>query len=384
MLITGLQLDAQWPQYELNTTSEISGVHIHEDGTILLSGDLGLMKRSNDCGITWTDVSISYFDDLGKFYFIDNQIGFVLGDDAWIGKTIDGGESWIFGATPAIDDLEGIFFLDSEIGFLVGKEGSIVKTSDGGQSWEAQNSGVTSRLHGVYFFDPMNGIVCGRNNTLLSTTDGGFTWSTLNLGTTGDLRDFEFTNDQGFVAAEGGLYRFDDSLTFMEYISLDPPIDFEDIHFADSQMGWICGEQGTVMTTSNGGDAWTSITTEGLPFDLSSIYALSNELAFTAGEFGKVNGVCSAVGITEETGISQEWLLSMDPDGHIVLDIELDINSRIQVSIVDITGAIIYTELHSMDQGRNSLQIEAPVSTGLYLVSLENTASTSTKKIVIG
>jgi photosystem II stability/assembly factor-like uncharacterized protein len=77
----------------------------------------------------------------------------------------------------------GVYFVNSNIGTVVGEEGIILRTTDGGQSWVPQSNGQASGLLGVYFTDTTNGTVVGNDGVILRTTDGGQNWIPQTIGT---------------------------------------------------------------------------------------------------------------------------------------------------------------------------------------------------------
>ena len=54
-----------------------------------------------------------------------------------------------------------IFFVDPDIGFIVGYNGEIYKTKDSGENWEKKNSGTTLHLHSVCFINEDVGFASG-------------------------------------------------------------------------------------------------------------------------------------------------------------------------------------------------------------------------------
>jgi photosystem II stability/assembly factor-like uncharacterized protein len=107
------------------------------------------------------------------------------------------------GDRPALRD---VFFLDSQLGWVVGEHGSIFHTDDGGERWVRQDSGVPVvrvlargerpkrdvvpgiegppdrlALHAVAFADANRGWAVGyyadvAESVVLGTRDGGATW----------------------------------------------------------------------------------------------------------------------------------------------------------------------------------------------------------------
>jgi photosystem II stability/assembly factor-like uncharacterized protein len=111
------------------------------------------------------------FNDI---HFINNQEGWVVGDNGIIGHTTDGGFTWNDQTNPDTQNrsLYGVFFLDSNIGWIVGFNGIILHTIDGGSNWNIEAAGLTiAFLRGVHFTSPTNGYVVGNNKTLLKYTE---------------------------------------------------------------------------------------------------------------------------------------------------------------------------------------------------------------------
>jgi hypothetical protein len=82
-----------------------------------------------------------------------------------------------------------IFFINPNIGFVVGYNGDIYKTTDSGQTWVKKNSGTTLHLFSVFFLNEDVGFVssqassgcldadCDKGCVILKTTDGGENWT---------------------------------------------------------------------------------------------------------------------------------------------------------------------------------------------------------------
>ena len=52
-----------------------------------------------------------------------------------------------------------MYFVNENIGFVVGYNGDIYKTIDSGSTWRKQNSGTILHLHSVYIIDENVGFV---------------------------------------------------------------------------------------------------------------------------------------------------------------------------------------------------------------------------------
>ena len=82
-----------------------------------------------------------------------------------------------FGAEEEIYTLNSVYFLNPQMGWVVGEYGTVIKTTDGGKTWEKLKSGTGNTLLEVDFFDQNFGFAVGLDATILKTVDGGKTWT---------------------------------------------------------------------------------------------------------------------------------------------------------------------------------------------------------------
>jgi len=96
-------------------------------------------------------------------------------------KSTDEGNSWI-PSTVTGDFFRGIDFVDDYIGYVVGEHGSVYKTENGGNSWQSYRIGnsiftdQTKLFRGIAFLDASTGFLVGTNNLIFRTTNGGKIW----------------------------------------------------------------------------------------------------------------------------------------------------------------------------------------------------------------
>lgn len=169
--------------------------------------------------------------------------------------------------------------------------------------WQAQSSGAISKLNAIHFIDRKHGWVAGNNGVLLSTEDGGATWKRIALPEP-ERREplldvWLLDSARGYLIGEYDMFDRHPSVewtkkTFFlrktelgddwqpgELISPQPkkiqPVSSKNnekepdttsaiealpepvllrIFFANDQIGWACGELGTIQKTTNGGANW--------------------------------------------------------------------------------------------------------------------------------
>ena len=127
----------------------------------------------------------------------------------------DGGDKWRRQSLPADTfNLREFCFLNENVGYIIGEMGLILKTSDGGKSWQKQKSGANNtNLMGLSFIDENTGWITGeryepRGGILLHTTTGGTKWDTLSDRSDSILYyDVKFADENNGIII--GSYGFD-------------------------------------------------------------------------------------------------------------------------------------------------------------------------------
>jgi len=164
----------------------------------------------------------------------------VVGYGGKILSTTDAGNSWEILPSGTDLALYAVHFTDAQHGFISGQDGVILHTEDGGKSWQKQESNAIFQdkdgskqslfLFGLYALDNDHAWAVGDRSILTSTSDGGKTWRARKVQMEADI-----SGGESLAAADPILY---------------------DVKFTDAQNGWIVGEFGKIMHTSDGGETW--------------------------------------------------------------------------------------------------------------------------------
>jgi photosystem II stability/assembly factor-like uncharacterized protein len=261
-------------KYSGTNMSEIfySSISVVSPSVVYVAGDMpnpklggeriGVIVRTSDGGQSWTETPIeqpgAHVTALNAIHFINANEGWAAGADLapegtliepYILKTADGGATWAISKINSKQVPTAMLFIDANTGWMGGatpplgeEEGSggpseILGTTDGGRTWHSQIN-VPVSIFDLSFINSTNGWACGSKGAIYNTTDGGRTWNSqrtelepgdgpVNLTSEG-LKQFrmlgiQFTDaDNGFAAASS-----------------------EEVN-----EGWL-------ITTNNGGTAWT-------------------------------------------------------------------------------------------------------------------------------
>jgi photosystem II stability/assembly factor-like uncharacterized protein len=292
-----------WESLTKGVHVDLYGVGFADQNRGYVTGDQGNIVTTADGGKTWNEQT-SGTDQV----LFDVEVGrrgeaWVSGGSGTILHTTNWGSSWQKQTSGTLAALYRIEFANDTLGWAGGTSGELLETKDGGAHWNllmqlpgtiwclhvAPDKSVWASGYGfikrrdtlgnwiditslpvdvsfvefmhVQFISDSVGIVIIPPAFLYSTNDGGATWSegyTQLAGAylTGRLIDKEhawMVGDQYLGSRPPMMYRTGNSLTDM--IRVDPRHNnsINGIFFIDDKNGWIVGDNGMILHTTNGG-----------------------------------------------------------------------------------------------------------------------------------
>jgi photosystem II stability/assembly factor-like uncharacterized protein len=266
---------------EYPSSTHLSSVHFYSQTKGWLISQQGQYNlpsvyRTTDGGLNWL-LACTSDCQLNYVYFRNDTLGWVVGNRGLILKTVDGGLSWTEQPRDSQLLLNAASFPNDMVGYAVGDSisqssnsvGVILKTTDGGDNWYII-SYLDSAIHlsDVAFVDDSTGWVVGSarksqagnpRGIILNTTDGGVSWSIQQISSD----SFDYTgvtfpsiNEGWVISIEGKiLHTSDGGYNWIDQIS-HIQNDLYDISFDDSNIGWAIGYDGVIIKTEDGGELW--------------------------------------------------------------------------------------------------------------------------------
>ncbi len=323
---------ASWKKVEIGTRASLSEVEFVDSLHGWIMGD-GVCFRTENGGNNW--IQVAHFGTANHIVFVDTAIGYCVGVMGYMGKTINSGRSWTHMVSGVSGSMNDLAFTSPDTGWAVGDEGVIVKTVNGGATWTRQISGTTKHFYSVNFLNSKIGFAVGAFGVLVNTNDGGSTWQLGNssVGTnlfwvkavnpsllyaSGTSRVFLKSVDGGntwsqfFNPASGYAtgYCEDDSTvwvaggliitktttggrTWETYTRKVSNNDLYGCHYLDDANAWVCGHDGIVFHTSNGGSNW---------MPQHSALTLATNIFFKTMNLGWISGI-GAIARTTNGGL---------------------------------------------------------------------------------
>ena len=207
-------------------------------------------------GLTATAVSaeglkgISHRDKIYDLVIRGDEI-FAVGFPGLLLHSSDRGQSWELMDIGTDNALFAIDMAAKGKGVIVGRSGLLYTTTDGGKSWTAQKSGIREHLFDVELLDSGRAWAVGHFGTILHSKDGGKSWSAQQYDATlPELPEAEKGD------GHGGRRDHRISIAEMENEGAVEEARLNAVCFVDDQQGWIGGEFGLLLHTTDGGKSW--------------------------------------------------------------------------------------------------------------------------------
>ncbi|KXK41036.1 MAG: Aminopeptidase N [Chlorobi bacterium OLB5] len=144
--------------------------------------DQRIIKTTNS-GLNWIPQYYDFYYDYYSICFINDQTGFVGGQNGRLLKTTNSGITWILKQSNTSQSINSIYFVSDGIGWFGDNYGKIFKTTNYGENWTLIYSGsVIYGIGDIFFINPLKGWAVGTYNRIIYTSNGGNNWMVENLG----------------------------------------------------------------------------------------------------------------------------------------------------------------------------------------------------------
>jgi photosystem II stability/assembly factor-like uncharacterized protein len=222
-----------------------------------IAGSAGTIMVSQDAAESFTNHNYSS-DDLNSVFFVDENIGYVVGDNGTIGKSINGGLDWTAQTSSVTTNLNSVVFTSADNGVACGDNGVVIYTNNGGATWSAYTTSVTSDLLKI----DMKGntlIATGADAFVLKYNGTAWTMIDYNIVNKAEVTGIKMVDENTFYTCGGGGFirkSVDGGATF-EFQKNPMMAMVSDMYFSDANKGWVVAStNNAILRTSNGGTTW--------------------------------------------------------------------------------------------------------------------------------
>lgn len=353
------------------------------------------MRKTTDGGKTWTVVAPFHAN---KIQFVNELVGFACGERyssiGKIYKTSDAGNTWQL-VFQRDNEITSLHFVNESIGYAVGERGKAFKTLDGGTSWLPLDVPYEWYLD-VKFYSEKFGFILTDYGKVYKTYDGGLSWA-LSLDQYG-LRTIELFDASVYVSGDfGAILKKDltydelisfDLLSVMSYTSAEAVVSVfirSGLILENAELSIDLGLHSGIY------DQTFSIET------LNGFVGKSNEFEFTNleanttyyGRYKLTQG--DKVAISDELSFTTQVVTGVEPDKKDQIKvypnpadnaIRISIgnsSTRYQYEIKDIAGKIVTTS-ETSDEGMIDV---STINPGVYLLSVKHQGRLYIRRVIL-
>lgn len=237
-------------------------------------GQDGTIAKSTNGGFNWAQQTSPHANWWMDVKFVNSNTGFIAGDQGNIAKTTNGGTNWIIKSTFSSAGFNKFYIIDSNNIWAVGDpyvSGNciVAKSTNNGENWSLYRNANMWAGKDIFFNNPNTGWIVGSDGEIVKSTDGGMNWSRQYFRVTDYfLTSTKFLNENtGWVAGNAGkIYKTTNGGINWQNQSFDSTDNYNCIHICDSNILYIVGYYGKIIKSTNGGSSWMTqtsvITTE--------------------------------------------------------------------------------------------------------------------------
>lgn len=215
----------------------------------------------------WVQVPSGTIENLNDIQFVDANTGFAVGNAGVLLMTTNGGVNWVLVNTNSTFNNLSIYFLNSSTGYISNANQNILYTTNGGVNFITMNS-YGNNFTSLYFMNQLTGFATSNHiyYALYKTTNGGNNWVNYPYGYCKSIRFLNSTFgyfvhndwDNGYevvrTTTNSGA-TWDYHSVYSHTISV---AHLNSVHFISTTIGYTVGDSGKIYKTLNGGNNWTS------------------------------------------------------------------------------------------------------------------------------
>lgn len=313
------------------SSGNITDISFKNEQTVMLSGENGLLMRSDNSGITWADISANITNVIYTCAFAEYPVN----------------------------------HNSSALMLAAGENGIILRSSNAGSTWNISTGFTFNDLHDILIYDQNNYYICGSSGTMLRSTDHGITWNEVSLKTSLNLKKMvSFPPGSSRViniiaVGESGTCLA--TINNSDWFNVTMPVQEDILSITSRGNIVVCGtENGKILRSVNRGVTWEAVLT-GIS---TEIYCLE----FT-GE-NNLTGTTSSGIILRSTNSGLNWAIINSPVSHSLTG--LGFGSSTYGIAGGLTDSLLYTTNGGLSWVTFTQPYTSLYSKDVHSVSLKN------------
>lgn len=311
LLIHAISLPAysQWLAQNSGTNQNLYDIEFLNDRIGWAVGDAGVVIKTTNGGTNWINVpnpSIQYGGIMWSIQPIDSEVVYAVAGYDFIMKTANGGDNWIVlnGNLKINSAMTGLYFMNRDTGWFLGTN-KVFRTYDGGNTLDSFYAPWFTNSD-IYFKDINTGVFCGTGRAFKST-DGGENWFDTNVPIIAYhvfMKLGHYGNNLWLSGSTGGpVFRSTDFGDTWVNITPGRNIGAYGIHFTNETTGYLGRGLNNLIKTTDGGFNWHRQQTDTTHNNLITSLSFVND---------SIGWYCGTSGKIYKTTTGGQWLTSVE------------------------------------------------------------------------
>ncbi|MBX3043628.1 MAG: T9SS type A sorting domain-containing protein [Candidatus Kapabacteria bacterium] len=368
-----------WRQISSGVTEDIYRMRFNDTKNGWILSDNFILK-TDDAGETWEKILTLSSFDLSTLSIVQNGKAWFAGKNGKILHFFNNDNENEFVEQKSGTDkyLLKSFFLNENLGWIVGFDGIIIKTTNGGAEWLTIREGEPGKhLFGIQFIDEMNGWAVGEQGTTLKTTDGGSTWQRIitpaiyrNLNVNFSDRENGWISGFGFIVkTTNGGSSWNIQISTTVFI-------ITDFMVIDKNRAWASFDKNSLLYTDDGGENWQYYQ---IPNDIERLtFDVIGDDIIIAGSDGKIYKGKSTVSVNSKVYNDTKYIVKYSND-EIIINFNDDMNSISNIEMFDLLGNQIFKFDYPFSNIIRINPFNYNLAKGIYFLKIGN----NLKKIIL-
>lgn len=385
-----------WKKYISNLASTITSFHFSDSRYGLASSTLGKIFETNDGGENWRSIDKNYFQTqiINSVYRLSDT-SYLAFTNSSVYRLSNDDQQW----TNRMDSLSGptsCHFPTLSTGYIVDISGTVFKTTDSGLSWKRLSQNLGTHLQHVWFINSDTGFIGAAYQQLFTTTNGGQTWTKRTFPYDFWVTKIQFISSEvGFLQCGSIIYKTVNGGIDWSVTSTYPYYHYsEKIEFVDSLNWYAVFDH--FFRTSDGGKTWRDV-----PLDkfistgqlFRSIYFVSKDTGFIGGNDGMILKTTNAGGIFTsvipnnkhlpiEYVLEQNYPNPFNPSTRI--GFSLPASGFVSINVFDALGRKVAVLINGqLSAGKHSIDFSpSNLSAGVYYYRMVSNFYSTSKKML--
>jgi photosystem II stability/assembly factor-like uncharacterized protein len=252
---------------------------------------LAVFLITASCYSQWvTQNTTQYLQTINSINFVNENVGFAVGDSGTIIITVNGGLDWENRNLSSKINLNSVKLLTFSDIIICADSGKIYKSINSGTNWINVSSIVNKKMYNLYFSDANTGY-CTGENYVLKTTNAGSNWQNVlyRPGTT-FFSSYFVNNLSGWVSVSKynntpSVYKtLDGGITWDSAVQTNPQFSLMKLFFINENTGWgspAIYNNYKLFKTTDGGKNWSALPTDCQ--DINGLYFFNSNTGYISG-----------------------------------------------------------------------------------------------------